>query len=151
MKQVLPHDYFLIGQLYCVQPFDISPNLCLETSAYLIGSLHANSTKQYQMRTSKRVKDAVEQCFSNEGSAEPQAFASGCQGLRRDRPILPFLPTWFINESRIDTRIIAQGSLSKANICGSFPCAQRLKNTAVEHQVKIHFHVDSVNEKHLEV
>jgi len=44
---------------------------------------------------------------------------------------LPFLPIWFITESRIDTWIIAQGSMSNASICGRFSCSKKVEKTLV--------------------
>jgi len=38
-----------------------------------------------------------------------------------------FLPIWFITESRVDTWIIAQDSMSNANVSGRFRCNKEVE------------------------
>jgi len=60
---------------------------------------------------------------------------SDCQRFRRNKPKLPgtkFATTVLCGCNNMDNWIIAQVSMSNANICGRPHCQKKLRNTAVE-------------------
>jgi len=80
----------------------------------------------------------LNRCSAEPQGSEPQGSASGCQGFWQNRPNLPgtklattvqcsFNNTTVSNNLKMHTSIIAQGSMSNANICGRFCCSNEVE------------------------
>jgi len=80
----------------------------------------------------------LNRCSAEPQGSEPQGSASGCQGFWQNRPNLPgtklattvqcsFNNTTVSKYLKMHTSIIAQGSMSNANICGRFCCSNKVE------------------------